>query len=710
MNTSFDEQTLKDLEFSTIREWLTGYAVGQTSASRLAVLTPSNRFDEITKELNRVNEFFMLRSEGENFPSLDFDELLTEIKLLPIRNAVLSQEGFYRISRASILVNTIIYFFDKREKEYPLLAEILKEAYYSTEIIDAIDKVFDRKGAIKDDASPILFQIRQEIKTVRNQINKNFDKELRRLTKDNLLGDTREAFVNERRVLTVMSTHKRKVSGTVVGSSKTGSLTFIEPICNVELNNEYELLLDDERKEIYRILQILTRDIAHLLPLINEYQKILTEFDFINAKTKLALDLKCSLPAIQSETTLELINAVHPILWKNNQLHGKKTFSQYLYMDKFSRMLVISGPNAGGKSITLKTIGLLQIMLQAGLLVPVDSNSKMCFFQQVLTDIGDNQSIENELSTYSYRLKRMNYFLQVANRKTLLLLDEFGTGSDPELGGALAEVFFENLYNKKCYGVITTHYANIKLKADQLRNAINGCMLFDTDTLEPLYKFSLGQPGSSFTFEVAQINGIPMEIIEDAKSRMDDRKVRMDKLLNELQREKTYLEHLNKEHIEAQETAQKAKNEYLEKKSKLEEKLKSLQEVNEINNKFISSGKKMVSFIQRYVSKSRKKEVNKPLLDEITKYIAVEKSKIEEHLRIEKLKSEANIPKKNTKKKKVILEKDEYQREKITIGSTVKLIATKQSGTVEEINGQLITVVFGFMRMKVEREKLMWVK
>ncbi len=707
---SFDEQTINDLEFSTIREWLVNYSIGPTAEKRLMELSPTNRFEEIKNELYRVNEFLSLRSDGENFPALDFEELLTEIKYLPIKNAVLSQEGFYRISRASLIVNTILYFFDKREKDYPLLAEILKEAYYTTEIIDSIDKVFDRKGAIKDDASPTLAEIRQSIRSVKNKINKNFEKEMRRLTKENFLGETREAFVNERRVLTVMSTHKRKISGQVVGSSKTGSLTFIEPTCNVELNNEYELLLDDERKEIYRILQILTAEIAHLLPLIKEYQTILTEFDFINAKTKLALELNCSLPAIQEDTTIELINAVHPILWKNNKVQGKKTFSQYLFMDKFSRMLVISGPNAGGKSITLKTIGLLQIMLQSGLLVPVDPNSKMCFFQQILTDIGDNQSIENELSTYSYRLKRMKRFLEVANRRTLLLLDEFGTGSDPELGGALAEVFFENLYNKKCFGVITTHYANIKLKADQLRNAINGCMMFDTETLEPLYKFSLGQPGSSFTFEVAQINGIPMELIEDAKSRMDDRKVRMDKLLNELQREKTYLERLNKEHIEAQELAQKAKNEFLEKKSKLEDKLKLIQEQNEINNKFISSGKKMTSYIQRFVTRSKKRDINKPLIDEITKYITVEKSKIEEADRIEKLKLESKLPKKVTKKQKVQIERDEYERAKIVLGSTVKLIATKQSGTVEEINGEMITVVFGFMRMKVEREKLMWVK
>ena len=507
-----------------------------------------------------------------------------------------------------------------------------------------------------------------------------------------------------------MSTHKRKISGTVVGSSKTGSLTFIEPLSNVPLNNEFELLTDDENKEIYRILRALTREIAHLLPLIKEYQAILTEFDFINAKTKLALELNCCLPSIEADMKIELINVVHPILWKNNKALGKKTLSQYLYMDKLSRMLVISGPNAGGKSITLKTIGLLQLMLQAGLLVPVDPNSKMCFFQQVLTDIGDNQSIENELSTYSYRLKRMKHFLEVSNRRTLLLLDEFGTGSDPDLGGALAEVFFENLYNKKSFGVITTHYANIKLKADQLKNAINGCMLFDTETLEPLYKFSLGQPGSSFTFEVAQINGIPMGLIEDAKTRLDDRKVEMDRLLGELQREKTYLERLNNEHIEAQVLAQKAKNDYLDKKGRFEEKLKTQQETIEVNNKYINQGKKLKQFIDRFQAKNKKKDANKPLFDEIAKYISLEKNKIEVVKQAEKIKREENNKVPVAKRKKEIIQRDEFERAKIKVGSTVKLIATKQSGTVDEINGEMITVLFGFMRMKVEKEKLMWIK
>ncbi|MBP6459671.1 MAG: DNA mismatch repair protein MutS [Crocinitomicaceae bacterium] len=709
--TAIDGQTLRDLEFTTIQQWLFDFAICESAKTRLLELTPSNNFENIVIELKKVKEFHTIRLTGDSFPALQFEELNKELTLLPIKDAVLSQEGFVRIYRASELVNNIVYFFDKRVEEYPHLIALTDKVYYTKEIIEAIEKVFDTKGAIKDDASPTLYNIRQSMHVLRNQINRNFEKEMRRLVKEGLLGDTKETFINDRRVLTVVSTHKRKIQGSVMGSSKTGSLTFIEPQVNIALNNELELLIDDERKEIFKILKQLTADISHQFHLIKAYNELLIELDFVNAKTKLAIDLNADLPSITEDSRIELINALHPILWKNNTLQKKKTLPQSLIMDKFSRMLVISGPNAGGKSITLKTIGLLQAMLQAGLLIPVHPNSKMSFFQRILSDIGDNQSIENELSTYSYRLKRMKHFLEVANRKTLLLLDEFGTGSDPDLGGALAEVFFEHLYNKKCFGVITTHYASIKLKADRLKNAVNGCMLFNTDTLEPLYRFSIGQPGSSFTFEVAQINGIPQELIEDAKTKVNEHKVNMDKLLSELQREKTYLEKLNQEHIDAQELAQKTKIHFEDQKAKYDEKLKSLNETSLKNNTYIVYGKKLELFIKRFITKSKRKDINQPLLDDIKKFISVEKSKEEEMKKLELLKQTSKTPTKPSKRPKVEPEKkDPYQQARIKVGSVVKLIETKQSGTVEEIVGEQCTVVFGFLKMKVEKTKLMWIK
>ena len=706
----FDQQTLHDLEFNQIKEWLVAYSVGATAQRRLEELVPSNDFDFVEIELGKVNEFKQIRVEGESFPSLEFEELLEDILVLPIRNAVLTQEGFVRIVRASDLVNAIIHFFDKRSQDYPQLITLLSSVYFTRELIDSIEKVFDRKGMIKDDASQELARIRLQINKLRMQINRNFEKELRKYIKDGLLGETKEAFVNDRRVLTVQSTHKRKIGGSVVGSSKTGSLTFIEPAVNIPLNNELELLLDDERKEIFRILQALTAEIAHHIHLIEAYQTLLTEFDFINSKTKLAIDLNASLPGIVRQPKIELIDAFHPILWRNNKIAGKPTLPQSIFLDQKNRMLVISGPNAGGKSITLKTIGLLQLMLQAGLLVPVQENSKMCFFQQVLTDIGDNQSIENELSTYSYRLKRMRYFLKFANQRSLLLLDEFGTGSDPDLGGALAEVFFEELYKRRSFAVITTHYANIKLKADQLPQAINGCMLFNTETLEPMYRFSIGQPGSSFTFEVAQMNGIPLNLIAMAKGKLDGKKVEMDELLSELHREKMYLERLNHEHIEAQQLAESARVDYLEKKKRFEEKSKTQQESIERNNLFLNAGKKMKAFIDRYQTRTKRKDSNQILLDEVRKYLMVEKSKIEESKRKTELKTTVLAPVSLKKKKAILPENDPNQRDKIGVGSTVKMIETRQTGTVEAIKGPILTVVFGFLRLKVEREKLMWVK
>lgn len=703
-----DQQTLKDLEFDTIREWLSSFAFTPTIEQKLKKLSPINDFNAIDLALKQTEELRQIKITGETFPALFFEELNAELKYLKIKNAVLSLEGYMRIHQASNTVNQLLVFFDKRENEYPLLNQLLGECEYTEEIILLIEKVFDRTGQVKDDASPTLAEIRQNIKILKNQINKNFEKEVRRLLKENILGETKETFINDRRVLTILSSHKRKVSGNVVGSSKTGSLTFIEPGINIPLNNELELLQDDERKEIYRILQVLTSHLQAFYPLIQAYQYALSAFDFIQAKTKLALEMQACLPGIAKEIHIELIDAFHPLLRKNNEALKKKTIPQFVRLDKTMRMLVISGPNAGGKSITLKTVGLLQVMLQAGLLVPVNSNSKMCFFQQILSDIGDNQSIENELSTYSYRLQRMRHFLKISNHRSLLLLDEFGTGSDPELGGALAEVFFEELYQKKSFGVITTHYSNIKLKADQLKNAINGSMLFDTDTLLPKFQFSIGQPGSSFTFEVAQMNGIPSTLIEKAKTKLDENKIKLDHLLHDLQKQKTYLENLKKEYIDAQALAQKAEQKHKDQTELLNQKITQYKANNEKVTKLGNYGQKLQVYVQRFNAQSRKKDINKLLLEDISKWLFIEKNKIlneqqkEKDLKVQK--SAVKTKKKEIKEKK---QEDLYQQAKIKVGSKVKLIETKQSGTVQSINGNSIEVNFGFIRMKVEREKLM---
>ena len=317
---STDQQTLHDLEFEAIKLWLEKFCIGPTALKQVQTLQPRTQFQVLRQELKRLDELRQVRVHGEKFPQLEFEELLQEIKLLGIQKAVISLEGFRRIYQASELVNALVLFFENSLFKYPLLKELTDDVYYTKEITNEIDQVFDRNGQIKDDASPELAEIRARIRVLRNQINKNFDKELRRYNKDKVLAETLETFVNERRVLTVLSTFKRKVPGNIHGSSKTGSLTFIEPLVNVPLNNELEFLFDDERKEIHRILQALTGLMVQYKPLIEAYQTLLTRIDFLNADCKLALEMEAVLPAIGQHPGMHLKAAYHPLLRRANQI------------------------------------------------------------------------------------------------------------------------------------------------------------------------------------------------------------------------------------------------------------------------------------------------------------------------------------------------------------------------------------------------------
>jgi DNA mismatch repair protein MutS2 len=694
-----DEQTIHDLEFDLIRLMLHDLCVQPSARLRMVDLHPLKDWNVLRKSLFQVQEFKSIRENMTAFPAIDFEELEDEIKMLQLKQSVLSERSFERIHRASFLVNSMITAFNPLAASFPQLADLFESVYYTDDLIVPIQEVFDQKWIVKDSASPGLKEIRSKIAEVRKTIGRNFQKVLREAASKGLLADTHEAFLNNRKVLAVISSHKRKIPGIACGSSQTGNLTYIEPEINVPLNFELEMLADDERSEIRKILQELTQRIRHVLPLIKAYQDLLTELDFIQAKTRFSIQLDAILPEICEEQVIDLKSAFHPILLLTNRRNQKKTIPQSICLDKFSRMLVISGPNAGGKSITLKTVGLLQIMFQSGLLVPVGEGSRMSFFLSVMSDIGDNQSIENQLSTYSYRLKRMKYFLDNANRRSLVLLDEFGTGSDPDLGGALAEVFFEELYNKKAFGVITTHYGNIKLKADLLRNAINGCMLFDRQSLEPTYQLSVGQPGSSFTFEVATTNGIPQAMIEKAKGLLSEQKVAMDYLLGSLQEQKTNLDKEVSNAVQAAQLASSTIEDFEKKKEKYEERLQRQNEIIERNNKYLARGKKMTAFIESYLLKGK----NKELLEELKSYLVMEKTKIENERK-----------EKSIKKKLQTLNDQEVRREKhlgsIKIGSLVKLEKTKQTGTVLDITEQLATVAFGNFKTKVDISRLEWIK
>lgn len=693
----FDEQVASDLEFDVIRSMLAEKTVQPTAEKHAQNLVPLRNRKQIIKLLEETEELRRLKTEQSGFPSIEFEELHKEIKLLKVPGSVLTEDGFNRIARASITVNSVLSALNGGERISHRLNNVFKETYTTSDIIKPIEKVFDNKGQVRDNASPALSSIREEMQSLRRSISRRFNKVLKDLLEKGMLADTRESFVNDRRVLAVESTYKRRVKGNVCGSSNTGTITFIEPSSIVPLNHELELLKDDERKELRKIFKELTKAIRSHLPLIKEYNKTLIEFDLIQARSALAIELECILPSIPKSTTVKYIKAYHPLLVRTNRALGFPTQPQSFELTNKGRMLVISGPNAGGKSITLKTVGLLQVMLQSGLLVPANSASEVGLFDSILTDIGDNQSIENQLSTYSYRLSRMKAFLKVADSKSLLLLDEFGTGSDPELGGALAEVFFEELYNKGVYGVITTHYANIKSRASELKYAVNASMLFNRSSLEPLFKLEVGQPGSSFTFEVASNCGINKKLIERAKTKLDGRRVQLDSLIGELQKEKATIAKLTSRQLRAELEAEKATMAAKQESQKIKEKSKQLSESEAEFNDLAYKGEALDKFIKRYNPLGDNSKLSKEILAYLDKYS--NKSKIK-----------GSKSKASKTKAAPIKKRPNHNSDLIKEGSTVRLRSGKEKGEVLAIKGKKVTVVFGDFKTVVDRDKLSLIK
>ena len=695
----FNEQLVTDLEFQEIRDVLSSFAKQPTAAAALKELSPYGNLDlwkwtiEITHELKSLLENDIV------IPALDFKEFGEELKLLRVKDSVLAEESFAKILQGIRIIGLLKKIPEEVRTSVPRLNQLIQSCEYTDEIEIEILKIFDSKWLVRDEASHELSVIRREIVATRREISKNFLRVMKDCQGKGFLGDTGEAYLLDRRVLSVLSVYKRKVPGNVLGTSKTGVLTYIEPGVNTLLNSQMEMLFGDERAEIRKILQRLTRYLSGHAVMLKSVLDTLLQLDNIQARVRLALLMSAQKVQFVSEPTVKLNKAFHPLLLLKNAERGKKTIPQSLELNSEQRMMVISGPNAGGKSITLKTVGLIQLMWECALLVPAEESSVLSRFDCILTDIGDNQSIENQLSTYSYRLKRMKFFLDSANRRSLILLDEFGTGSDPELGGALAEVFFEELYARKSFGVITTHFSPIKIKASQLRNAVNGCMLFNTETLEPTYILSVGEPGSSFTFEVAKMNGIPEDLLDRAKKKLSKQKIEMDSLLSDLQRQKSELETGISAARKQEASARKEEQTFQSKLEKLQDKLDKQQVTSERNNKYIILGKKADQLVEKFNLRAK----NKDVLEELKKFVAVEKTEREESRKKKRVLTESMV-------KTAIKEKVIQDRKKMIAGATVRLEKTQQIGEILEVIGETATVAFGVFKTKVELGKLLLIR
>lgn len=562
-----------------------------------------------------------------------------------------------------------------------------------------------------------MFSIRQQINAVKSKINQSFSSALSSSHTAGYLDDIRESVVENRRVLAVKAMYRRKVKGTALGSSKTGSIVYIEPQATEQYSRDLSNLLFDEKEEINRILRSLTNFLRPFALLLTDYQSYLATMDVTAAKARYAEQLNAVLPTVSDERILNLKEAYHPLLFISNKRKGQKTYPQSISLQKDNRIIVISGPNAGGKSITLKTIGLLQLMLQSGMLVPVHPRSEMCLFDRILTDIGDNQSIENHLSTYSYRLKNMNYFLKKCNDKTLFLIDEFGTGSDPELGGALAETFLEEFYHREAFGVITTHYSNLKMLANELPYASNANMLFDNKTLEPIFKLIIGEAGSSFTFEVAQKNGIPYGLINRAKKKIEKGKVRFDATIAKLQKERSKMEK-TADALKDEESKARIEAKRLEElNERIKNKLTNYQELYDHNQRMIYLGNKINDIAERYFEDKKKR----PLVSEFLRIVETEnskrKKKSSQEKKVERQKKQ-EVEQEVIKKVEVIREEKKKEKKKqhiqekakpkviLKVGDRVRLLDGKAVGTIDTIEKNKALVNYGLFTTSVGLDQL----
>jgi DNA mismatch repair protein MutS2 len=716
--SNISTKTLQDIEFDKVVKQASIYCTTEDGKASMSLVVPLTGKRSIKSALGHTNEYLSSFSSEYAIPNHGFDPVKRELQLLGIENSILEKESIRKLVTLPKSVNDHIRFFKKTQEYFPTLAERTDPIPLNTEIPDRVDEILDKYGEIKDDASPVLKDLRREMNSVRGQLNGSFGAALSHYSKLDFLDEIRETVVENRRVLAVRSMHRRKVKGKIMGSSKTGSITYIEPERVLTLSRKLSELEIEEHEEIQRILKELTDFLRYFIEDFETYRDYLAQTDVIAAKAKYARKINGVLPILVDNRELDLVDAYHPLLLVANRERDEKTFSQSIQLTPDNRIIVISGPNAGGKSITLKTIGLLQVMTQSGMLIPVHEKSRVCFFDTILTDIGDNQSIDNHLSTYSYRLKNMRGFLRGADDKTLFLIDEFGTGSDPELGGALAESMLEELYARKSYGIITTHYTNLKMLANELPEMTNANMLFDARSLEPIYQLQLGEAGSSFTFEVAQKNGIPFSLINKAKKKVERGKIRFDKSIAALQKERSDLrrnnESLRTKEVQATQLASRLDDT----QDRVKQKLEDFQELYDTYQRHIQLGKKFDQLAKDF-SNNKKKRL---LLDELMKLVITENVKRQP---VPKKKEEANKEKGKQKQveneviqkvtkirqeRKAAAPKVEVKEVKPTydfkIDQRVRLIDSKSIGTIDSIEKGKATVNYGMFTTIVSVEQI----
>ena len=692
----FPESALQQLEYEKIKTILAEYCGTAYAAAKANSLRIHTKIAYIKTDLQQTNEYKLLLQSGQFLPNDFTVNLQKELKLLAIPGAVFTGDQFLLVHKLTTNTSNIFRWFDnERRVAYAALATVIADTYYEKNIIEFINEVVDETGLVKDKASEELFRIRMTLYKKRNELRRVFDKIVSKLNKQGYLADIEESFMNGRRVLAVFAEQKRMIKGIMHAESDSRKTTFIEPEETTELNNEIFSLENEESREVYKIYRALTQKVSLYAPLLNTYLVINGEFDFIKAKAKWAIEIGGNYPLIHDKAYINLIQAYHPLLLIYNKRNNKPTIPVTLKLDDKSRILVISGPNAGGKTVTLKTLGLLQLMMQSGLLIPVHPDSEMGVFKQIMIHIGDTQSLEFELSTYSSHLKNMKHFMEHANGKTLFFIDELGSGSDPNLGGAFAEVIMEELAYKHSYGIVTTHYLNLKVMANKVPGIINGAMQFDEKNLLPMYKLIVGKPGSSYTFSIAERIGLEKKLIDKARKLVDDDHFTLDKLLNRTEQDlqkidadKRDLQQLLKEN----EKLKKEMDQVLNKEKHVQE-VEKLKHQNKISEDKMAYLKDMERRLKAMIIEWRKADDKDKVVKMIQALLFNQK---------EKMVSE--------KKQQKLQENFIEIGGNIEIGHKVRMKQNRQVGIVKEIKGKKAIVQIGIMPITVELQSLIVVQ
>ena len=688
----FPESTLHQLEFDKIKELLADHCRTEYARNKSLQIRIHTKQVFIETALQQTNEFKVLLQSGNYFPNDFYTNISKEIKLLGIPGASLNGEQFLLLRKLAENTGNIFRWFDAdRRTAYQALSKVIEGSYYEKAIRQMIDEILDETGTVKDNASEELAKIRMSLYRKRNELRKVFDRIVSKMNKQGYLADIEESFMNGRRVLAVFAEQKRMIKGVLHAESDSRRTSFIEPEETTELNNEIFSLEYEETKEVYRILRALTQQLSIYAGLLKAYHDIAGEYDFIKAKAKLAIDIGGNYPLLRDRAHVQLINAYHPLLLLYNSKIGKPTIPVNLTLNESSRILVISGPNAGGKTVTLKTVGLLQVMLQAGLLVSVSPDSEMGIFKQLMIHIGDTQSLEFELSTYSSHLKNMKHFIENANGKTLFFIDELGSGSDPNLGGAFAEVIMEELAYKHSYGIVTTHYLNLKVMANKVPGIINGAMQFDEQNLLPLYKLQIGKPGSSYTFSIAERIGLDKKLIAKARKLVDEDHFQLDKLLNSTEQD---LQQIDKEKADLKkmlhENAQlKKEMQQLMDKERHRQEMELLKQQNRISEDKIAYLKDMERRLKAMVIEWRKAEDKDSVVKMIHALLFNQKERF-----------------KTEKQQKKLNEKFEEVGGDINLGDKVKMKNNRTVGIVKEIRGKKAILQVGAVPITVALKDL----